>query len=66
MTLKVSHTTAADTAYHWRDASTDAPPVGVKLQLINQKYGVAIYGTWRPGSDWTHWAPPPTFKRIEE
>ena len=63
MTLKVSPTTAADTAYHWRDIASDPPPQGVKLQLINERYGVAVYGTWKPASDWTHWAPLPTCKK---
>ena len=63
MTIKVSPTTAADTAYHWRAIASDKPPQGVKLQLINDRYGVAVYGTWHPGSDWTHWAPLPTFKK---
>ncbi len=63
MTLKVSPTTAADTAYHWRSIAIDSPPQGVKLQLINDRYGVATYGTWHTGSDWTHWAPLPTFKK---
>ena len=62
MTLKISPTTASDTAYHWRDIACDPPPQGVKLQLIHQRYGVAAYGTWKPTSDWTHWAPLPTFK----
>ena len=63
MTLKISPTTASDTAYHWRDIASDPPPQGVKLQLINERYGVAAYGTWKPASDWTHWAPLPTFKK---
>ena len=62
MTLKISPTTASDTAYHWRSIASDPPPQGVKLQLINERYGVAVYGTWHTGSDWTHWAPLPTFK----
>lgn len=63
MTLKISPTTAADTAYNWRSIASDPPPQGVKLQLINDRYGVATYGTWHTGSDWTHWAPLPTFKK---
>ena len=63
MTLKISPATAADTAYHWRDIATDPPPQGVKLQLINSHYGVATYGRWDRGGDWTHWAPLPTFKK---
>ena len=62
MTLKVSPTTAADTAYHWRDIACDPPPQGVKLQLIHQRYGVAAYGIYNRNDYWTHWAPLPTFK----
>lgn len=36
-------------------------PKGVKIQLINRKNGVAVYGEWYPGSDWTHWQGCPVF-----
>ena len=62
MTLKISPTTAADTAYHWRDIASDPPPQGVKLQLIHARYGVAAYGIYNHADYWTHWAPLPTFK----
>lgn len=49
-----------DPNYFWRpiDANT---PRGAKLQLINKRLGVAVYGTYHGGSEWTHWAPLPKF-----
>ena len=62
MTLKITPATAVDTAYHWRSIASDPPPEGVKLQLVHVCYGVAVYGVYHRDSDWTHWAPLPTFK----
>ncbi len=60
-TVRVSATTASDRGYHWRPCDVDTPR-GVKLQLIDrERSGVAVYGQWQPGSQWTHWAPLPTF-----
>lgn len=36
-------------------------PVGVKLQLINRRMGVATIGQYYPGNDWTHWQGMPKF-----
>ena len=52
---------AVDPAYHWRPVNTDTPR-GTKLQLIVEGDGVAHHGQYQPGSNWTHWAPLPTFK----
>jgi hypothetical protein len=41
----------------------DHTPRGVKLQLINERYGVAQYGPHRAGDTYfTHWCPLPTFE----
>lgn len=51
-----------DRGYHWNriDART---PHGAKMQLINQRYGVAIYGAITAKERFfTHWAPLPTFR----
>ena len=37
-------------------------PVGVKMQLINRKFGIATTGIYRTGHGWTHWYPVPRFK----
>jgi hypothetical protein len=59
--VRVSATTASDTDYHWRPCDIHTPR-GVKLQLIDRyRSGVAVYGQWQQGSQWTHWAPLPTF-----
>ena len=67
MTHKQDGTGAAtvDRAYHWRAVSADTPR-GTKLQLINQADGVAHHSQYQPGSEWTHWAPLPTFSNDEE
>lgn len=57
------HTRAAfiDKGYHWRDIGADTPR-GSKMQLINRRYGVAIYGPISSHERFfTHWAPLPTF-----
>jgi hypothetical protein len=51
-----------DTAYHWIPVGPDTPR-GTKVQLIDRRLGVAVYGHYSTGSDWTHWAPLPTFKK---
>lgn len=51
-----------DERYHWRLIDKHTPR-GLKLQLINKRYGVAQYGTLSTDDRWyTHWAPLPTFK----
>lgn len=54
---------AIDRSYNWLpiDANT---PRGVKLQLINKRYGVATYGQiFSDNCFWTHFCPLPTFKK---
>ena len=54
---------AIDRSYNWLpiDANT---PRGVKLQLINKRYGVATYGQiFSDNCFWTHYAPLPTFRK---
>jgi hypothetical protein len=60
---KLTHDKAAavDPGYHWIPVGPDTPR-GTKLQLINRTLGVAVYGQYTPGMNWTHWAPLPTFK----
>jgi hypothetical protein len=61
--LTTDRTAVVDGAYRWREID-DSTPKGVKLQLIRQGAGVAIYGTLGTSTDWfTHWAPLPTFRR---
>lgn len=50
-----------DTTIHWISIAERQPPSG-KVQLINSKLGVAVYGNYAKGQDWTHWAPLPIFK----
>jgi hypothetical protein len=63
MTIKQTNNGAAvvDTTIHWISIEEKAPPSG-KLQLINRRLGVAVYGNYQKGLNWTHWAPLPTFK----
>jgi hypothetical protein len=56
---------AVDREYHWRPIATC--PSGVKVQLINRRYGVAVYGTYtRKDCWWTHWAPLPVFNKESD
>ena len=60
VTSNRAQTVVVDRGYHWRpiDAST---PRSQKLQLINQRDGVAVYGAIGADTTWTHWAPLPSF-----
>lgn len=63
--IKVSQTKSAavNTEVFWLSVVSYPPPTGVKLQLINSKYGVAVYGNWSPKDTfWTHWQGLPKFK----
>lgn len=63
--LNTERTVAVDREYYWRPIVTC--PVGVKVQLINRRYGVATYGQ-HTGKNcwWTHWAPLPVFKKDND
>jgi hypothetical protein len=64
LTTKLTSDNAAvvDSEYYWREISSDPPPTGAKVQLINRRAGVAQYGTYSHKDDWyTHWAPLPVF-----
>ena len=60
--INTDNTVAVDREYYWRPIAQC--PLGVKVQLINRRYGVAAYGTYN-GKDgfWTHWAPLPVFRK---
>lgn len=54
-----------DTEYHWRPIDERAP-LGTKVQLINRRDGVAIYGHIRSSDNtFTHWAPLPSFSKDD-
>lgn len=60
-----SRSVAVDREYYWRPIATC--PHGVKVQLINRMYGVAVYGQYRPKEAfWTHWAPLPVFRKEND
>ena len=59
--LNTAKTVAIDKSYRWRLIDENTPR-GVKIQLINKSHGVAVYGQYQPGMEWTHWAPLPTFE----
>ena len=58
-------TAVIDPSYHWQPIST--APLGKKIQLINEKAGVAVYGSVNPLNEqfFTHWAPLPTFVKVK-
>ena len=64
MTIKTTADGAAavNTELFWIPISEVPPPSGVKLQLINRKYGVAHHSIYRKVDDWTHWQALPKFK----
>lgn len=63
--INAAKTVAVDREYYWRPIATC--PHGVKVQLINRMYGVAVYGQYRPKETfWTHWAPLPVFRKEND
>lgn len=63
--LNKEQTVAVDRDYYWRPIAEC--PVGVKVQLINRRYGVAVYGHYSGRSGfWTHWAPLPVFRKESD
>jgi len=50
-----------DTEFHWIPMTYRTPPRGAKVLVINDKRRSATLDNWTPDSDWTHWAPLPTF-----
>ena len=67
MTIKTTADRAAvvDSGYHWIPVAREIPPRGSTLQLINRKRGIPVRGQWTPDSEWTHWAPYPTFAKDD-
>ena len=64
--IKTTNDKAAvvDTTVHWIDLNERKPPGGAKVLLINRALGVATMGAWGPSTQWTHWAPLPTFRPV--
>lgn len=64
MNFKINsdRTVAVSTDTFWKPIDENTP-IGVKMQLINKLYGVAIMGTYGGPSDhsFTHWHPLPKF-----
>lgn len=58
--VNTDRTAVVDQGYFWRliDSRT---PRGAKLQLIDRRLGVAVYGVYTGTGSWTHWAPLPKF-----
>jgi hypothetical protein len=64
VSIDSTHGAAVDKSYHWRPID-DNTPMGVKIQLINEHTGVAVYGQWVGNRFFTHWAPLPTFRKSD-
>jgi hypothetical protein len=57
-----THVALIDKGYHWNLIGPQSPH-GSKAQLVNRRYGVAIYGSISSRDQFfTHWAPLPTFR----
>ncbi len=53
-----------DVNHHWKPIDkNNPPPLGVKLLLIERRFGVAVISNYQPDSTWTHYAGLPTFER---
>lgn len=63
--INAAKTVAVDREYYWQPINTC--PKGVKVQLVNKGYGVAVYGQYTPKEKfWTHWAPLPVFRKEDD
>jgi hypothetical protein len=63
--LNSERNVAVDKTYYWQPIATC--PRGVKVQLINRNYGVAVYGQYNGKEGfWTHWAPLPVFNKSDD
>jgi hypothetical protein len=64
MTYKINsdRTAAVSTESFWMPIDENTP-IGVKIQLINKRFGVAVMSTYCGPSDtsFTHWHPLPKF-----
>lgn len=63
--LNTSGTVGVNQNVYWLPIN-HLTPCGVKLQLINRKNGVAVYGVYYHGDDWTHWQGLPKFADGKE
>ncbi len=63
-TVKVNaaHTAAVAQEFFWIPVNEVAPPMGVKLLLINEHLGVACLGHYYQTAGWTHWQGLPKFQ----
>lgn len=58
------HFALVDTRNHWIPIdSSNPPPTGPKLLLIDERLGVAVIGAYSKHGTWTHYAGLPTFKK---
>ncbi len=60
--LNTDRTVAVALDFYWQPI-TDDTPRGVKVLLINEKYGVASIGFVNKLDYWTHWAPLPKWRK---
>ncbi len=60
--VNATHTAAVAQQFFWIPVEEVAPPLGVKLLLINKDLGVATMGTYSKSYNWTHWQGLPKFK----
>ena len=65
MTIKTTsdHAAMVDTEFNWIPVARHEPPLGTKILAIDNRYGVAVITLWSRKSEWTHWAPLPTFSK---
>lgn len=60
VTINAAKTAAVNQSMFWIPIDENTP-VGVKLLLINRKFGVTTQGQYYKDSDWTHWQGMPKF-----
>lgn len=58
--LNTAKTAAVNQSVRWLPIDENTP-TGVKVLLINRRYGVATVGVYHKGNDWTHWQGMPKF-----
>ena len=60
--INAANTVAVATDVYWQPI--ESCPRGVKVQLLNDAAGVAVYGTYSGEAFWDFWSPLPKKSRL--
>jgi hypothetical protein len=64
--LTTDKAAVVDTKSKWIPIHVMLPPRGAKVLVINKARGSATLTNWHPDTEWTHWAPLPTWTTEDD